>query len=186
MEGNVMAMNQKQRDHFVDRVKSLTRDKINSIRALHAGQIQEIASKNYEDFVRVLGLEEDMNALKTAYQVTMETAPRVKGQLEGLSNLLPENNNNGYNSSSPSLYWNKGNAHETFEEYLRACCKATAEKEFYNTEAGQELKALEETQQQAIDTIMMDGSKVQDLTLKLNGILGKSDLQLTIGEGVQA
>jgi len=184
MEGNVMAMNQKQRDHFVNRVKSLTRDKINSIRALHAGQIQTIADKNYEEFVRVLGLEEDMNALKTAYQVTMETAPRVKGQLEGLSNLLPESN--GYSHSNPSLYWHKGDAHETFEEYLRACCKATAEKEFYNTEAGQELKALEETQQQAIDTIMMDGSKVQDLTLKLNGILGKSDLQLTIGEGVQA
>ena len=180
-----MAMNQKQRDHFVDRVKSLTRDKINSIRALHAGVIQEIASKNYEEFVRVLGLEEDMNALKTAYQVTMETAPRVKGQLEGLSNLLPEYNSYN-NHSNPSLYWSKGDAHSTFEEYLRACCKATAEKEFYNTEAGQELKALEETQQQAIDTIMMDGSKVQDLTLKLNGILGKSDLQLTIGEGVQA
>ena len=180
-----MAMNQKQRDHFVDRVKSLTRDKINSIRAMHAGQIQTIADKNYEEFVRVLGLEEDMNALKTAYQVTMETAPRVQGQLEGLSNLLPVTGN-GYNHNSPSLYWTKCNAHSTFEQYLRACCKATAEKEFYNTEAGQELKALEETQQQAIDTIMMDGSKVQDLTLKLNGILGKSDLQLTIGEGVHA
>ena len=181
MEGSVM-MNQKQRDHFVDRVKSLTRDKINAIRAMHAGQIQEIASKNYEDFVRVLGLEEDMNALKTAHQVTMETAPRVKGQLEGLSNLLPENNS--YNHSNPTLYFHKGDAHETFENYLRVCCKATAEKEFYNTEAGQELKNLEETQQQAVDTIMMDGSKVQDLTLKLNGILGKSDLQLTIGSGV--
>ena len=185
MEGCIMAMNQKQRDHFVDRVKSLTRDKINSIRAMHAGQIQTIADKNYEEFVRVLGLEEDMNALKTAYQVTMETAPRVQGQLEGLSNLLPVTGN-GYNHNSPSLYWTKCNAHSTFEQYLRACCKATAEKEFYNTEAGQELKALEETQQQAIDTIMMDGSKVQDLTLKLNGILGKSDLQLTIGEGVHA
>ena len=185
MEGCIMAMNQKQRDHFVDRVKSLTRDKINAIRAMHAGQIQEIASKNYEEFVRVLGLEEDMNALKTAYQVTMETAPRVQGQLEGLSNLLPVTGN-GYSHNSPSLYWTKSDAHSTFEEYLRACCKATAEKEFYNTEAGQELKALEETQQQAIDTIMMDGSKVQDLTLKLNGILGKSDLQLTIGEGVHA
>ena len=41
-----MAMNQKQRDHFVDRVKSLTKDKINAIRALHAGQIQKIADEN--------------------------------------------------------------------------------------------------------------------------------------------
>ena len=176
-------MNQKQRDHFVDRVKSLTRDKINSIRAMHAGQIQTIADKNYEEFVRVLGLEEDMNALKTAYQVTMETAPRVQGQLEGLSNLLPVTGN-GYNHNSPSLYWTKCNAHSTFEQYLRACCKATAEKEFYNTEAGQELKALEDTQTHAIDTIMMDGSKVQDLTLKLNGILGKSGMQL-LTEGAQ-
>ena len=181
-----MAMNQKQRDHFVDRVKSLTRDKISSIRALHAGQIQGIADAKYEEFVRALGLAEDMEALKTAYLVTMETAPRVKGILEGLSNLLPEYSNGSYNNSNPSLYWSKSNAHETFEEYIRVCCKATAEKEFYNTEAGQELKALEDTQQQAVDTIMMDGSKVQDLTLKLNGILGKSDLQLTIGEGVQA
>ena len=184
MEGSVMAMNQKQRDHFVDRVKSLTRDKINAIRALHAGQIQRIADEKYEEFVNAVGLKEDMHALKTAHEVTMETAPRVRGLLEGLSNLLPENNS--YNHSNPTLYFHKGDAHETFENYLRVCCKATAEKEFYNTEAGQELKALEETQQQAIDTIMMDGSKVQDLTLKLNGILGKSDLQLTIGEGVHA
>jgi len=180
-----MAMNQKQRDHFIDRVRDKCSGKISALKALHAGQIQEIASKNYEEFVRVLGLEEDMNALKTAHQVTVETSPRVKGQLEGLSNLLPEVKN-PYSNSNPSLYIHIGDAHAVCEEYLRACCKATAEKEFYNTEAGQELKALEETQQQAIDTIMMDGSKVQDLTLKLNGILGKSDLQLTIGEGVQA
>ena len=173
-----MAMNQKQRDHFVDRVKSLTRDKINALKALHAGTIQQISDDKYDEFAKALGLDEDMHALKTAFDITNEVSPRLRGKLEGMVDLLPK-------GSHHPLYWNNCNAHENFHGFISAICKATAEKEFYNTEAGQELKVLEETQEQAIDTIMMDGSKVQDLTLKLNGILGKSDLQLTIGEGVQ-
>ena len=178
MEGCIMAMNLKQRDHFVDRVKSLTRDKISALKALHAGTIQQISDDKYDELVKALGLNEDMHALKTAFDITNEVAPRLRSKLEGMKDLLPE-------GKRLPLYWNNCNAHENFYEYISAICKATAEKEFYNTEAGQELKALENTQEQAIDTIMMDGSKVQDLTLKLNGILGKSDLQLTIGEGVQ-
>ena len=179
MEGNVMGMNQKQRDHFVDRVKSLTRDKISALKALNAGTIQQISDDKYDEFVKALGLDEDMHALKTANDITHETAPRLRSKLEGMTDLLPD-------GGHYPLYWSQCNAHENFYSFISAICKATAEKEFYNTEAGQELKALEETQQQAIDTIMMDGSKVQDLTLKLNGILGKSDLQLTIGSGVQS
>ena len=173
-----MAMNQKQRDYFVDRVKHLTRDKINSLKAMHAGEIQEIADEKYVEFERALGCDEDMHALKTAHDVTNEVAPRMRGKLEGMSDLLPK-------GSHHSLYWSNCDAYKNFNDFMRACCKATAEREFYNTEAGQELKALEETQRQAVDTIMMDGSKVQDLTLKLNGILGNSGLKLLV-EGVQA
>ena len=179
MEGSVMAMNQKQRDHFVDRVKSLTSDKINALKALHAGTIQQISDDKYDEFVRALGLDEDMHALKTAFDVTNEVSPRLRGKLEGMVDLLPK-------GSHHPLYWSSSDAHKHFHSFISAICKATAEKEFNNTEAGAELRVLEETQQQAVDTIMMDGSKVQDLTLKLNGILGKSNLQLTIGEGVLA
>ena len=36
-------MNQKQRDHFIDRVKEKCKDKINSLKAKHAAEIQNLA-----------------------------------------------------------------------------------------------------------------------------------------------
>ena len=171
-------MNQKQRDHFIDRVKEKCKDKINTLKAKHAAEIQNLADTKYHEFIRALGLEEDMHALKTAEQVQDETGMRVKGILEGLKDIHPKQSYYGLHTRSSDLY-------ESCSTFLQECCRATAEKEFYNTEAGQELKSLEDTQTQAIDTIMMDGSKVADLTLKLNGILGNSGMQL-LGEGVQA
>ena len=61
-----MAMNQKQRDYFVDRVKSLTEDKINALKAMHAAEIQNISDAKYIEFISALGLEEDMNRLEHA------------------------------------------------------------------------------------------------------------------------
>ena len=174
-----MAMNQKQRDHFIDRVKDKCSDKITALKAMHAAEIQNIAEAKYHEFVRALGLEEDMHALRTSEEVQTETGPRVRGVLEGLKELHP--NKNSYSILSTRSC----DMYETYRTFLRECCRATAEKEFYNTEAGQELRALEDTQTQAIDTIMMDGSKVQDLTLKLNGILGKNGMQLLV-EGIVA
>ena len=43
-----MAMNQTQRDYFVDRVKEKCKDRISSIRALHATSIQNIADEKYK------------------------------------------------------------------------------------------------------------------------------------------
>ena len=177
MEGNVMAMNQKQRDHFIDRIKDKCNDKISALKAMHAGQIQRIADEKYNDFVIALEIDEDMNQLKTAEGIWDEQCIRIQGILDGLGDIHP--------AGKEKIYTHRSNAHKSFKQYLQDCCRAVAEKEFYNTEAGEELKALEDTQTHAIDTIMMDGSKVQDLTLKLNGILGKSGMQLLV-EGVQA
>ena len=173
-----MAMNQKQRDHFIDRVKEKCSGKISQLKALHAAQIQATSEMKYHEFVSALDLHEDMEALNTAETIWKQEVDKIRGTLAGLKDIHPDGKETFYLSCS--------DAYSTFKKYLSECCRATAEREFYNTEAGQELKALEETQRHAIDTIMMDGSKVQDLTLKLNGILGKSNLQLTIGEGVQA
>ena len=118
-----------------------------------------------------------MDQLKTAEMVWDEQTTKIQGIIDGLSDIHP--------GGKERIYVNRSNAHNNFQKYLNECCRAVAEKEFYNTEAGQELKNLEETQQHAVDTIMMDGSKVADLTLKLNGILGKSGMQLLV-EGVQA
>ena len=172
-----MAMNQKQRDHFIDRVREKCSGKISALKALHAGQIQAVADEKYHDFVSSLGLQEDMNQLQTAETIWDEQCIKIQGILDGLSDLHPEGREH--------IYVHRSNSYRDFKKYIQECCRAVAEKEFYNTEAGQELKALEDTQTHAIDTIMMDGSKVADLTLKLNGILGKSGMQLLV-EGVQA
>ena len=172
-----MAMNQKQRDHFIDRVREKCSGKISALKALHAGQIQAVADEKYHDFVSSLGLQEDMNQLQTAETIWDEQCIKIQGILDGLSEIHP--------GGKERIYISRSDAHKSFKQYLNECCRAVAEKDFYNTEAGQELKELEETQRQAVDTIMMDGSKVADLTLKLNGILGNSGLQLLV-EGVHA
>ena len=172
-----MAMNQKQRDHFIDRVREKCSGKISALKALHAGQIQTVADEKYQDFVSSLGLQEDMDQLKTAERIWDEQTTKIQGIIDGLSDIHP--------TGKERIYVSRSDSHRNFQKYLNECCRAVAEKEFYNTEAGEELKALEDTQTHAIDTIMMDGSKVQDLTLKLNGILGKSGMQLLV-EGVQA
>ena len=167
-----MAMNQKQRDHFIDRVREKCKSRITSLKAIHAAEIHATAETKYHEFVNALGLKEDMNTLQTAEDIWDEQVDKIKSILNGLKDLNPD-------ASSHSLnYQTRSAAHREFKDFLMGCCKYSAEKEFYNTPAGQELKNLETTQNEAIDTIMMDGSKVQELTLKLNTILGKSDIQL--------
>tara|TARA_Y100000593_G_C4307396_1_gene336443 strand:+ start:2086 stop:2616 length:531 start_codon:yes stop_codon:yes gene_type:complete len=170
-----MAMNQTQRDHFCNRVREKCDTKINNIRAQYSAEIQSIADSKYHEFVSALGLEEDMHALKTAQQIQTETGNKVKGILDGLVDIHPTGGKGSYGGS---LYASKSDMYEVYSKYLKDCCRATAEKEFLNSDAGQELKSLEETKTRAIDTIMMDGSKVEELTLKLDTILGKNGLQL--------
>ena len=175
MEGSVM-MNQKQRDHFIDRVKDKCSTKINALKALHAADIQSTADAKYDAFVDALGLTEDMHALQTAEQIWDDMSEKIRSILGGLKDLNP--------TADARFYVHRSQAYADARQFLMGCCRNSAENEFYNTEAGQELKTLEDTQTQAIDTIMMDGSKVADLTLKLNGILGNSGMQLLV-EGTQ-
>jgi len=172
-----MAMNQKQRDHFIDRVNDKCGSKIAEIKALNATVIQNISDAKYDEFIEVLGLKEDMQILQEAEQVQEEIGVKIKGTLQGLEDLHPNYKKNEYNDDN-YFYASSSTYYHCYSKFLKACCKATAEKEFYLTDAGKELKALEDTRQQAVDTIMMDGSNCQDLTQKLNGILGVSGLQL--------
>ena len=77
-----MGMNQKQRDYFVDRVTSLTEDKISTLRALHAAEIQQIAEEKYNEFVSAIGLAEDMDAIKRAEDTLRDIGPKVKAILK--------------------------------------------------------------------------------------------------------
>ena len=163
-------MNQKQRDYFVDRIKTLTKTRINQIRATHASEIQDLADQKYNEFLDGIGVLEDMEALKTAQSIQREANERMTGVVEGLKELYPDARSDGYYSEC--TYYDKHNS------FLRSCCRVIAKDEFYKTEAGQELKELEKTQETAIDTVMLDGCKVQELTAKLNDILGNSGLKL--------
>ena len=75
-----MAMNQKQRDHFIDRVREKCSGKISALKALHAGQIQAVADEKYQDFVSSLGLQEDMDQLKTAERIWDEQTTKIQGR----------------------------------------------------------------------------------------------------------
>ena len=163
-------MNQKQRDYFVDRIKNLTKTRINQIKATHATEIQALADQKYNEFLEGIGVLEDMEALKTAHSIQREVNERMIGVTQGLKELYPDADSHGYYSEC--------NYYEKHNSFLRSCCIVIAKDEFYKTEAGKELKELEKTQETAIDTVMLDGCKVQELTVKLNDILGNSGLKL--------
>ena len=163
-------MNQKQRDYFVDRIKTLTKTRINQIKATHAVEIQDLANQKYEEFLDGIGVLEDMTALKTAESIEKEVHQRMLGVTEGLKDLYPDADSTGYYSGS--------DYYEKHDRFLRSCCRVIAKDEFYKTEAGKELKELERTQENAIDTVMLDGCKVEELTAKLNDILSNSGLAL--------
>ena len=144
-------MNQKQRDYFVDRIKDLTKTRI-------------------KEFLDGIGVLEDMEALKTAHNIQQEVNQRMIGVVQGLRELYPD--------AESHAYYNECNYYEKHNAFLMSCCRVIAKDEFYKTEAGKELKELEKTQDTAIDTVMLDGCKVQELTAKLNDILGNSGLKL--------
>ena len=170
-----MAMNQKQRDYFVDRVKELTKSHINQLKAKHATKIQALADEKYKEFLAGIEVSDDMTSLKAAENVQNSIHDRMLGVVEGIAEGYPEA------TGDRPLYYNKCNYYERYNTYFRSCCRAIAKEEFSKTKPGKELSKLENTRRDAIDTIMMDGSKVSDLTLKLNKILGDSGIALLTG-----
>ena len=170
-----MAMNQKQRDYFINRVKDLTKSHINQLKAKYASEIQALADEKYKEFLEGIEVSDDMLSLKAAENVQNSVHERMQGIVEGISE--------GYPDARPDrpLYYNTCNYYERYNTYFRSCCRAIAKEEFSKTKPGKELSKLENTQREAIDTIMMDGSKISELTMKLNKILSNSGIELLSG-----
>lgn len=166
------AMNQKQRDYYVERIKGLCKNRINQIKAIHASEIQDLADKRYEEFLDGIGVSADMHALKASIDLQEELNDRMKGVVKGLQELYDPKERDNYSYYSECNYYKKHN------EFFRSCCRTIAQEEFYKTVAGKELKTLERTQDSAIDTVMLDGCNSVELTAKLNNILGNSGLTL--------
>ena len=164
-------MNQKQRDYYVERIKGLCKNRINQIKAVHASEIQDLADKKYEEFLEGIGVSADMKILKTTIETQEEIHERMTGVVQGLKDLYKDIEYDSY-------YYTQCNYVERYTKFLKACCRSIAQEEFYKTEAGQELKSLERTQDSAIDTVMLDGCNSVELTAKLNDILGTSGLAL--------
>ena len=155
---------------MVERIKKLTQSRINQIKATHATEIQKIADKEYESFLEVVGVKDDMKSLKSAHFVSEGIQERMIGVIAGLIDLHPD--------AQSHAYYQECNYYNKHTEFFKSCCREIAKDEFYNTEAGKELKELQKTQDNAIDTVMLDGCKIEELTVKLNNILGNSGLAL--------
>ena len=112
-----------------------------------------------------------MKILKTTIETQEEIHERMTGVVQGLKDLYKDIEYDSY-------YYTQCNYVERYTKFLKACCRSIAQEEFYKTEAGQELKSLERTQDSAIDTVMLDGCNSVELTAKLNDILGTSGLAL--------
>ena len=163
-------MNQKQREYFIDRVKELTKARINEIKSIHALEIQKLSNASHDAFLEKLGLKELMSELEDITRRQDQIFNEINGTVDRLKKVYPDIEYRGYTSEC--------NYHYRFNKFFKAICDETATNEFYKTKNGKELAELESVRQEAIDTIMLDGSKADSLKERLNSLLGGSGLSL--------
>jgi|10_taG_2_1085330.scaffolds.fasta_scaffold12142_10 hypothetical protein len=168
-------MNQSQRDYWCTRIKEVTSHEITKRKALYASQIEEIADSKFNEFLESLNIKADLDALRANEQTWRGLKGKLLGMCDNLKETHPDSKSINYYGSDPSVS-------KKVEEYLKECCRYIAKDEFYKTEAGREIKSLENTQNQAIDTVMLDGCKVDELQDKLNTLLSNAGIGLlTVG-----
>ena len=168
-------MNQKQRDYFVDKIKKITDESINAHRAKYASTISKMANDKYQEFLKELDIKDDMEAMRQAEEVLEMTHVKLEAVEETLQDLEEKKNRNPYG------YRGRPNKPDYVEYYTKAFqkyCTKVAEKHFYKTPEGIELATLEKVREDAIDLVMLDGCKVEELSGKLNGILSKGNMKL--------
>ena len=113
------AMNQKQRDYYVERIKGLCKNRINQIKAVHASEIQDLADKKYEEFLEGIGVSADMKILKTTIETQEEIHERMTGVVQGLKDLYKDIEYDSY-------YYTQCNYVERYTKFLKACCRSIA------------------------------------------------------------
>ena len=165
------AINQTQRNYFIDDTKSKFNKIISRIKAKNASKIADLAMQKYDEFLDSMNIREDLDTLKMAE----DTLKLADDKLTGVKNSLDiEDKNNfshSYKNSAPKWF-------EHHNVYFKEYCRQQAEIAFYETEAGVELAKIEKARDTAIRTIMLHGANVDKLQESLNNLLKPCGLEL--------
>ena len=172
------------KEYWENKLNTKYNTKIKAIESMHLAEIREKAEKNFGSFTKTLQIEKDLKAVESAEKdfntffesidkllnakrsKLREVSQKLQTKLEDwASNRDWETTSYSGNDRIPSWDWDnkeKYNLTTDFYKFVENKCHEETKKAFYKTSKGEELKVLENLQEQAIDLLHSDmiGSEV--------------------------
>ena len=172
------------KEYWENKLNTKFNTKIKAIESMHLAEIREKAEKNFGSFTKTLQIEKDLKAVESAekdFNTFFESIDKLlnakRSKLREVSQKLEtklkdwasnrdwETTSYSGNDRIPSWDWDnkeKYNLTTDFYKFVENKCHEETKKAFYKTSKGEELKVLENLQEQAIDLLHSDmiGSEV--------------------------
>lgn len=166
------------KEYWENKLNTKFNTKIKAIESMHLAEIREKAEKNFGSFTKTLQIEKDLKAVESAekdFNTFFESIDKLLSakrlKLREVSQKLQTKledwaSNRDWETSSYSgndriSYWDwdnkeKYNLTTDFYKFVENKCHEETKKAFYKTSKGEELKVLENLQEQAIDLLHSD------------------------------
>jgi len=172
------------KEYWENKLNTKYNTKIKAIESMHLAEIREKAEKNFGSFTKTLQIEKDLKAVESAekdFNTFFESIDKLlnakRSKLREVSQKLEtklkdwasnrdwETTSYSGNDRIPSWDWDnkeKYNLTTDFYKFVESKCHEETKKAFYKTSKGEELKVLENLQEQAIDLLHSDmiGSEI--------------------------
>lgn len=166
------------KEYWENKLNTKFNTKIKAIESMHLAEIREKAEKNFGSFTKTLQIEKDLKAVESAEKdfntffesidkllnakrlKLREVSQKLQTKLEDwASNRDWETSSYSGNDRIPYWDWDnkeKYNLTTDFYKFVENKCHEETKKAFYKTSKGEELKVLENLQEQAIDLLHSD------------------------------
>ena len=161
-----------QRKYFVERIETSINEKINELKQANAAQVQALSDEAYEEYLKLLKVNEDMAKFEVLDKEWRELASKLSTVYSDVRQSLGFNN---YEAGVPSVY-SSSNYHDMKDGY-RWLCGRTAAKNQTDTPEGKIIKALEDKKRAAIDELH-GVNELEGLKSTVNAILKGADVPL--------
>ena len=136
-----------QRKYFVNRVSAKMNDVISGLKQQNAAELTKQAEENLDEYLKTIGVIEDLESLKELEAAKEKVAGRLKANCEKIQNILREA---GHIAQFDEVhFWDSDNA-EKYKHSFRKFCNITCGQNDKST-ISKEINKLESKRDEAID-----------------------------------
>jgi uncharacterized protein YdiU (UPF0061 family) len=182
------------REYWQKKLNRKFADKRSAIESIHIEEINSLARKNFPSFKKRLGIEQNLKIIKKLeedynnYFINFdkrlqEKKSKLEQIFKKLSNVCQDfEDTRKWDKSFPDFEREDNKAFNLLskiEGYLESNCKEETRKAFYNSKKGQEIKNINDLEEQADDLLHSDMIGTEVLKA-IQGIAKKSQIHLYI------